>query len=396
MQQDLADRILADRKRSSRPTGEWRRLTPKDSALVFNIQHYSLHDGPGIRTIVFLKGCPLRCPWCSNPESQRFGPEVSFVPNDCIASMGCNRCALACPSAVRVAGAGTAGTGATAKTADTSTGATKDSHATTNPSAGAGAITTTTPNEAPIILDRDALDTLDADQLARLAKSCPSKALTLEGRPMSVDEVLDVVQRDEVFFDRSGGGLTVSGGEPLTHRTYLPALLAGAHERGITTAIETCGYAPYASLAAAAEHLDSILFDIKSMDSAKHRAWTGFGNERILSNFARLCADHPELPKLVRTPVIPGFNDSRADIAAIIDFLRSLGGRDANISYQPLRYHRFGEGKYRALGREYPMGDMKLADGLFEQIRDDVLASGLAADALRQDDAADEDDGDWD
>ncbi|WP_223848257.1 glycyl-radical enzyme activating protein [Bifidobacterium tissieri] len=344
MQSSLVSRILEDRSRSSKPTGEWRKLMPKDSALVFNIQHYSLHDGPGIRTIVFLKGCPLRCPWCSNPESQRFGPEVSYVADKCIAGMGCDRCALACPGAV---------------------------HATP----GADAIT----------LDHEQLDHLDLNELTAFAKACPSKALTLEGRPMRVDEILDVVERDEVFFDRSGGGLTVSGGEPLSHRTFLTSLLAGAHERGISTAIETCGYAPYASLASAAEHLDYVLFDIKSMNDAKHRKWTGFGNTRILDNFRRLCADHPELPKLVRTPIIPGFNDSREDVAAILDFLHGLGGTDANITYQPLRYHRFGEGKYHALGRNYPMGTVKLDDDLFNAIRDDALASGLAAEALYHD-----------
>ncbi|NEG96982.1 glycyl-radical enzyme activating protein [Bifidobacterium sp. SMB2] len=323
---------------------------PQDSALVFNIQHYSLHDGPGIRTIVFLKGCPLRCPWCSNPESQRFGPEVSYVADKCIASMGCNRCALACPAAVSSGAEGT----------------------------------------SPITLNHPELDRLDLTELTTFAKSCPSKALTLEGRPMTVDEVLDVVERDEVFFDRSGGGITVSGGEPLAHRTFLTNLLAGAHDRGITTAIETCGYAPYASLASAAEHLDNVLFDIKSMDDAKHREWTGFGNKRILDNFSRLCADHPEIPKLVRTPIIPGFNDSREGVAAIIDFLHGLGGREANITYQPLKYHRFGEGKYHALGRDYPMGSVKLDDDLFNAIRDDVLASGLAADALYHDDDPDD------
>ncbi|MBW3088390.1 glycyl-radical enzyme activating protein [Bifidobacterium sp. 82T24] len=341
---------------------------PKDSALVFNIQHYSLHDGPGIRTIVFLKGCPLRCPWCSNPESQRFGPEVSYVADKCIAAMGCDRCALACPSAV---------------TPNIPSGSPSQGELSAKPTEGVNPPNSTT---SPITLNRPTLDRLDLTELTSFAKSCPSKALTLEGKPMTVDEVLDVVERDEVFFDRSGGGLTVSGGEPLAHRTFLTNLLAGAHERGITTAIETCGYAPYASLASAAEHLDTILFDIKSMDSSVHREWTGFGNERILDNFSRLCVDHPEMPKLVRTPVIPGFNDSREDIAAIIDFLHGLGGRDANITYQPLKYHRFGEGKYHALGREYPMGSVKLSDDLFNEIRDDVLASGLAADALYHDD----------
>lgn len=354
MQQLLAGRILADRTQSSKPTGQWRRLVAKDAALVFNIQHYSLHDGPGIRTIVFLKGCPLRCPWCCNPESQRFGPELSYVADKCIAGLGCDRCALACPAAVVLPGQGV------------------------EPDAKTDA-------SSAVRINHDALDKLDINELTHVAQSCPSQALAMEGRPMSVAQVLDTVERDEVFFDRSGGGLTVSGGEPLAHKAFLAALLSGAHERGISTAIETCGYAPYSSLASAAEHLDYALFDIKSMDDARHREWTGFGCQRILDNFSRLCADFPQLPKLVRTPIIPGFNDSRADVAAILDYLRGLGGRAANITYQPLHYHRFGEGKYHALGRDYLMGSATLDDDVFNAIRDDVLASGLAADALYHD-----------
>ncbi|PJM72499.1 pyruvate formate lyase-activating protein [Bifidobacterium primatium] len=398
MQQSLTDRILADREQSSRPTGEWRRLMPQDSALVFNIQHYSLHDGPGIRTIVFLKGCPLRCPWCSNPESQRFGPEVSYVADKCIASMGCNRCALACPSAVSPLSSVASNSGAASpissgfpkpgEASSSFSGSPSQGELSAKPTEG---VDPTNSTASPITLNHPELDRLDLTELTAFAKSCPSKALTLEGKPMTVDEVLDVVERDEVFFDRSGGGLTVSGGEPLAHRAFLTNLLAGAHDRSITTAIETCGYAPYASLASAAEHLDNVLFDIKSMDDANHREWTGFGNKRILDNFSRLCADHPEIPKLVRTPIIPGFNDSRKDVAAIIDFLHGLGGREANITYQPLKYHRFGEGKYHALGRDYPMGSVKLDDNLFNAIRDDVLASGLAADALYHDDDIEDD-----
>jgi len=328
-----------------------------DKALVFNIQHYSLHDGPGIRTIVFLKGCPLRCRWCCNPESQEFGPEISYSPSKCIGKAACSWCTRICPQAM-------------------------DFRDDSEPSKDA------TGNVIPAdaaILRHDVVNALPADAVTRLANHCPAKAMTLEGKAMTVKEVLDVVQRDEVFFDRSGGGLTVSGGEPLTHRTYLRSLLAGAHERGITTAIETCGYASYAALHDAAEHLDSILFDVKSMDTVAHRQWTDFSNERILDNLRQLCRDFPDMPKLIRTPIIPGFNDSRKAVSDIIDFLHELGGTAVGIRYQPLPYHRFGAGKYAALGRPYPMGNVKLDMDLFAQIREDVLTTDLAAPALLKD-----------
>ena len=329
-----------------------------DEALVFNVQHYSLHDGPGIRTTVFLKGCPLRCGWCCNPESQGFAPEVSYRPFRCLGFAVCGRCDAVIPGAVEF---------------NDATAATKD--ATGNRVPGDAAR-----------LERTVLERATPAELTRLVASCPTRALTLEGERMSVEQILGAVERDEVFYSRSGGGMTVSGGEPLFHRTFLPLLLAKAHERGIDTAVETCGYAAYATLAEVARNLDTILFDIKTMDSVVHRAWTGYGNERILENFVKLCEEYPGMRKLVRTPVVPGFNDSREAIGQIVKFLRSLGGAAVGIEYQPLRYHRFGAGKYAALGRTYPMGTVTLDASLFEQIRDDVLDTEFAAEGLKTDD----------
>ena len=272
---------------------------------VFNVQRYSLHDGPGIRTIVFVKGCPMRCRWCCNPESQRYVPEILYTDSRCIGQKACGLCAGVCP--VSAIGYGADGT------AQIDRGCCRD--------------------------------------CLRCASVCPSCAIRVEGEEYSVEKILGIVERDSAFFRHGGGGLTVSGGEPLTHPDFLLPLLREAKRRRIHTAIETCGYADYAVLREAAASLDIVLYDVKSMDEAKHREYTGCPNLRILENLERLCRDYPQLPKLVRTPVIPGFNDGEEELAAIRDFLRDLPG----VTHQTLPYHRYGVGKYKALGRVYEM-----------------------------------------
>lgn len=289
----------------------------KASPLVFNVQHYSLHDGPGIRTIVFLKGCPLRCRWCANPESQRLTAEVSYTQNNCLGKEKCGLCAVSCPAAA-ISWAG--------------------GKAHINRSLCTGCL--------------------------GCARACPSEAIKAEGRERSVKELLDMVERDGVFYRKGQGGLTVSGGEPLTHPDFLEVLLSGAKARRLSTAIETCGFGSYDALRRAARHLDTVLFDVKCLDSARHREQTGQGNERILENFERLCADFPDLPKLVRTPVIPGFNDSVEELTRIRRWV--LG--HSNASHEFLPYHRFGEGKYKALGRPYPLGEAALSDEILRFI----------------------------
>lgn len=285
---------------------------------VFNIQHYSLHDGPGIRTIVFLKGCPMRCRWCCNPESQRYEREISYVRNKCIGLKECGFCQAAAPEGGI---------------------AFKD--------------------------DKAVIDMEKCSHCIKCADVCPSQAIKAEGREYGIKEIIDIVERDSVFYSHGDGGLTVSGGEPLTHGEFLLDLLKEAKHRRISTAVETCGYAGYETLFKAAEYLDTILFDIKTTDNAKHIEYTGKSNEIILSNFERLCKDFPELPKKVRTPIIPGFNDSIEDIQKILDFIKNK----PNVSYEPLPYHSFGRGKYAALGRDYPMGDVKLDGKIIEEIK---------------------------
>jgi len=271
--------------------------------IIYNIQRYSLHDGLGIRTVVFFKGCPLRCRWCCNPESQNSFPEISYRQTKCIGMDECGLCRKACKlSAI---------------------GVNKNNRA---------------------IIDRQT-----CNQCLQCASVCPSVAIHTEGKTYSVPEVLDVVEQEAIFY-RNNGGLTISGGEPLMQADFLMALLAEAKKRKIHTAIETCGFADYNALQHAATLLDYILYDIKSMDNEQHIQYTSQSNEPILSNFEQLCTDFPALPKLVRTPIIPGFNDSAEAIEEILAFIKEK----PNVSFERLPYHRFGIPKYVALGRKYP------------------------------------------
>ncbi|WP_301859596.1 glycyl-radical enzyme activating protein [uncultured Megasphaera sp.] len=281
---------------------------------VFNIQHYSLHDGPGIRTIVFLKGCPMRCRWCCNPESQSYTPELAYAANRCIGAAACGHCKTVCPQQALDFG-----------------------------------------DDGKAVVQRER-----CSQCQACVSACPARALQTEGKLYTVQQLLDIVEKDAVFYEHGEGGLTVSGGEPLSHPEFLAALLEGAKKRHIHTAIETCGNAPYAALQAAAPFLDTILFDIKSMNSARHKEYTGWGNEQILANFTALCRDFPAMSKWVRTPVIPGFNDTPEDIRAIREFLKGI----PNVTYEALPYHQLGRGKYIALGRDYPMGDAALGEDM--------------------------------
>jgi pyruvate formate lyase activating enzyme len=291
----------------------------RPTGLVFNIQRYSVHDGPGIRTIVFLKGCPLACRWCSNPESQSNAPELAFNANKCIGGAACGLCRQACPQAA-----------------------------------------------VKLVADgKIEIDRLKCVTCFSCVDACPAKALHIFGNSMTVDEVLKAAEADGVFYGRSGGGLTLSGGEPLAQGSFTVALLKEARRRRMNTAMETCGLGDWAVLAEAAKYLNTIIFDIKTIDAQKHKEYTGAGNEAILANFTRLCEEFPALPKLVRTPVIPGFNDSEGDIAAIADF---LAGRP-NVDYELLAYHRMGQPKYRYLDRDYPLGDSKLDDDRFKSLK---------------------------
>jgi len=281
------------------------------TGIVFNIQHFSVHDGPGIRTIAFLKGCPLRCKWCCNPESQNPRPELAFDEKKCIGTGECGLC-LQCPK--NAVASGEAG---------------------------------------KIRVLREF-----CDDCGECAGKCPSSALEMVGRKMSVREVLDVVEKDFCFYARSGGGLTLSGGEPFFQAEFAIALLKSAKSAGMDTAVETCGHVQWKVLKEALPYLNALMFDVKCIDSVKHQDFTGMSNELILENFRRICERFPGLSKTVRTPVIPGFNDDPQDIRMIADFIRPY----THVKFELLPYHRLGEPKYAFVGKACPLADLKSPD----------------------------------
>ena len=263
------------------------------SGRVFNVQRFSLHDGPGIRTTVFLKGCPARCLWCHNPESQSFAPEVLVVETRCVS---CGACATVCAHGA--------------------------------PPPGSALCTA----------------------CGACVEACPAGARQLAGREMTVDAVMEEVRRDRVFYEESGGGVTFSGGEPLAQPGFLQALLGACRAAGLHTAVDTCGFSRRERLLALAPLVDLFLFDVKLVDDARHRALTGLPAAPILGNLRALAAVHPNV--WIRIPVVPGHTDAEADVKATAALVAGLPGV-RRVSLLP--YHRTGAAKARRLGREYPL-----------------------------------------
>lgn len=266
--------------------------------LVFDIQHFSIHDGPGIRTTVFLKGCPLACLWCQNPESQSGSPQILTYAERCV---GCGACAAVCPR---------------------------------------GAIEL---REGRAHTDRD----LCTGEGACVA-ACQYEARLLVGRRMTAGEVLTRVQADTLFYERSGGGVTLSGGEPLAQPSFARALLQLCREAGLHTAVDTCGYASWSVARAVLSYADLVLFDFKHMDPGEHQILTGVSNEVVLQN-ARRIRQELRLPMLARIPVIPGCNDDLQNLRMTAQFIAEELGVETPVHLHP--YHRLGEGKAAALGR---------------------------------------------
>jgi len=268
------------------------------AGLIFDIQHYCLQDGPGVRSTVFLKGCPLSCQWCSNPESQSGRPQLLVYAHLCVR---CGACAAACPNqAITLGGDG--------------------------PS-----------------LDRGLCTACGA-----CVPACLQNARALSGRMATVEEVCDEVRQHWRIFMQSGGGVTCGGGEALAQPAFLLALLTRLHDDlGFHTCLDTTGYAPWNVLEGVLPHLDLILLDIKHMDGERHREATGVDNGPILRNARKL--GQLDFPVTVRLPLIPGFNDDEQNIHALGSFLRD--NRLNVVEIMP--YHELGRSKYDALGRKY-------------------------------------------
>ena len=286
---------------------------------VFNVQKYSVHDGPGIRTIVFLKGCPLHCKWCCNPESQLAHPQIAYNPEKCIGDV-CMLCADVCPQK----------------------------------------------NMSLLDTNKVWINQDNCIHCLACAKACPAKAISLYGEYQTPEYFINQVEEDAIFYSRSEGGLTLSGGEPTMQTEFAIELLKEAKSRGITTAIETCGAIPWERCHEVYDYLDFIHFDIKHLNSEKHKEWTGQGNETILDTFKKMREAHPNTPCIARTPIIPGFNDTEEDIIAIRDFVKQF----PNTAYEVLRYHRYGTTKYEFIGRDYPLGTEELDADWFKHLKE--------------------------
>jgi pyruvate formate lyase activating enzyme len=274
------------------------------TGLVFNLQKYSLQDGPGIRTTVFLKGCPLHCAWCHNPESISPSQEFIILENRCIA---CGECCRACPHV----------------------GLTQGS--------------------APLPRTVEHCDLCGA-----CCDACPTAARELVGRRMTVDELLPLLLRDRVYYDDSGGGVTFSGGEPLLQFEFLAQALAACRSVKLHTAVDTAGLCPTPHLLAIAPLTDLFLFDLKCTDADRHQRYTGAPNDLILQNLQALSRIHSNI--WMRIPVIPGVNDTREELDAAARLTASLAGvRQVNL----LPYHRSGVRKSERLGKQGFLGGLQ-------------------------------------
>ena len=289
--------------------------------VVFDIQRYSVHDGPGLRTNVFLKGCPLRCAWCANPESQNLQPELMLAAHNC---MTCGQFETPCP----------------------------------------------------VCWDRAGSANIRIEELGERPAVCPTGAIHWVGERRTAGAVMQEVRRDAPFYDRRGG-LTLTGCEATMQPAFAEALLRLARAEGIHTALETSGQTQWPVFARLLPHLDLLLYDVKHIDSEVHRRFTGLDNALILENLRRIAAlPAPQL--IVRVPVIPGFNADAASLNAIAAFVLSLGHRVSEINLLP--YHTLGKAKYRALGRDYPWeGRPRLADAEMQRLAE--LVAELVAPA---------------
>lgn len=279
----------------------------QDKGIIFDIQRYSIHDGPGIRTVVFLKGCPLRCRWCANPESQSSAPQLFYVRSRCI---GCGSCVGACPD---------------------------------------GEVSW---QDDGLAIDWKKCENSDL----RWTEACPTGALSVKGTWMEVSEVLQEIEKDRIFYERSGGGVTLSGGEPLQQAEFSIALLTECRQAGFPTAVETTGAVSFGTLERAAAVTDLFLYDIKAADAELHREWTGAEQGLILENLRRLAGIHDNI--FVRTPFIPGVNGNEDEILAIIEILKQAGIGQ----YDILPFHQYGSGKYVSCGMHYAMQDTRPPD----------------------------------
>lgn len=296
---------------------------------ITNIQRYSIHDGPGIRNTVFMKGCPLRCTWCANPETQSALPQLAYSAMKCI---GCGRCAANCPQkALRLDETG------------------------------------------KVLIDRG-----KCKVCFTCVHNCFAGAMHIFGETVTVDTVYQRLKTNRAW--RMGGGVTVSGGEPLMQAEFVSELLKKCHTNGIHTAIETSGYAAWEDVEKVVSQCDLVFFDVKIADPALHQKYTGVNNARILENLRKISETFPQLQLVVRTPVIPEINSSPDSLRAIVDLLKTLPHLS---DYELLPYHSFGAPKYAQLGKVYELeglasGNKKEVEAWNKLFREELGLSEVA------------------
>ncbi len=275
--------------------------TNMTSGMIFDIKRYAINDGPGIRTAIFMKGCPLKCWWCHNPEGQSLKPQLIFRANRCKSAQACLQ---ACPR---------------------------------------GAISWK---------DGSLTDWENCDQCGKCAEACFSGAREMVGRKITVDELMDEVMRDVPFYDQSGGGVTFTGGEPLFQAQFLREMLQASKRQGLHTTVDTSGQTSWTILESIFPLVDLFLYDVKHMDTQKHSKYTSVPNRKILANLSKLAAEKARI--IVRLPLIPGVNDDPENLRQTATFLAALPGLQG-VELMP--YHEIGVAKYRGLGMRYKMND---------------------------------------
>ncbi len=264
--------------------------------MIFDIKRFAIHDGPGIRTTVFLKGCPLHCLWCHNPEGIENKFELIARPSRCAR---CYSCISACPLAA------------------------------------------ISENSGPIEIDRSR-----CDLCGKCVKVCMYEALEMAGREISVKDVIEEVEKDRIFYEQSGGGVTISGGEPLGQPMFCGKILTALNKKNIPAALDTSGLAPWEVLATNARKADIVLYDLKMIGAKKHKKYTGVSNALILDNLKKLSREHKNI--VIRIPLAAGVNDDDENIRLTIDFLTPL---ETIKKVSLLKYHKGGSEKYKNLGK---------------------------------------------
>jgi len=294
-------------------------------ATIFDIQKFNVHDGPGLRTLIFMKGCLLACAWCSNPESQALAPELLFYEEKCIRS---NRCLEVCPN-----------------------------HAISQ-------------KGNKLVLDKSL-----CNLCGECVEACYAGAWQMSGKVVDEDYLLKEIEKDAPFYKSSGGGVTFSGGEPLLHADFIKSVASKCQIEGVSVAIETCGYAPWKNLEKVLDHVDLIMFDIKHMDPKIHKKLCGCSNLSILRNLRNL-SQRKDVEVIVRFPVIPGLNDSEDNVNNTARFVASLNGNIKRVEILP--YHNYGENKYKRLGKRYLLKGLALpSDEHMQAIKNIVEGYGL-------------------